>query len=268
MRRSETFSVGQRVDLEVELTAGTVALRAGVLGIVEVSIDSSMADSFDVSQLGDSISVRQGRRGRSARLVIDVPTGSDVVLKGVSVDVSCRGALGDLRVRTTSGDVEADDVVRADVSVASGNSRIGLVRDSATFNATSGDLSVQSVGGRLLAVLRSGDARVDEIAGDAEIETISGDATIRRFGGSSLSVRTVSGDMRIGLPSGIRVEPEIATLSGKVDLPQPADGRSGRKGPTTGDRRSVRLRLRSVSGDIRIDRVDPADHAHHADHAD
>jgi DUF4097 and DUF4098 domain-containing protein YvlB len=250
MRRNETFAVTQRIDLDIHVTAGSVVVRSGELGTVEVSVDSPTAESFDISQLGDSVFVRQGRRGRSARVVVDVPTGTDVAVKGTSVDVSCRGALGSLQVRAVSGDVEADDVVRADVSVASGDARIGLIRDAATFNAASGDVAVQSVGGRLAVVLRSGDVRVDDLAGDAEIETVSGDVTLRRFGGSSLAVRTVSGNMRVALPSGIRVQPEISTMSGKVDLPQPAPKASA------GERRSVRLRLRSVSGDIRIERAD------------
>jgi hypothetical protein len=51
------------------------------------------------------------------------------------------------------------------------------------------------------------------------------------------------------LPSGIRVEPEISTLSGNTRLP------TGSGIATDGPRRTVRLRIRTVSGDIRIDRL-------------
>jgi len=73
--------------------------------------------------------------------------------------------------------------------------------------------------------------------------------TIRRYTGASVAIRTVSGDVRVGLPSGIRVDPEISTMSGKVSLPPPADA------TTSGERRTVKVRLRTVSGDIRIERA-------------
>ena len=178
-----------------------------------------------------------------------MPTGTDVNIKGASVDVSSQGALGTLRVRSVSGDVRADDLVRAEVSIASGDTRLELVRNDATVKATSGDVFVRAVGGRLIATLASGDIQADDVAGDAEVETASGDVTIRRCTGSAVTVRTVSGDIRLGLPAGIRVDPEISTMSGKVTLPEP---------PSTAaddQRRSVRIRLRSVSGDIRIERA-------------
>ena len=152
-------------------------------------------------------------------------------------------------MRSASSDVEAEDLVRIDVSVASGDARIDLVRNDATFNATSGDVVVRSVGGRLSATLASGDLRIGDVGGDAEVGTASGDVVIGRCDGSSIAVRTLSGTIRLGLPTGIRVEPELSTMSGKVILPQPAAPSS------TTDRRSVRVRLRSVSGDIRIDRA-------------
>ena len=64
--------------------------------------------------------------------------------------------------------------------------------------------------------------------------------------GSDISVRSISGDVRLGLPSGIRVEADLSTVSGRAQLPEPA--------PTGGDRRPVRLMVKTVSGDIRLER--------------
>lgn len=249
MRRDQSFVVGQHVVVDIELPSGGVVLTAGQSGAVSVSVDSSSPDALDITQVGDSITIRARRRGRSARLAIDVPVGTDVNVKGASLDVVARGALGALRVRSASGDVSADDVVRADVTLASGDTRFEIVRDGADFRATSGDITLGRVGGRLSASLASGDLRVDEWGGDGDIETASGDVNIRRYTGASVGVRSVSGDVRLGLPSGIRVEPEISTLSGKVTLPTSAGTTDG------GERRPVRVRLRTVSGDIRIERA-------------
>jgi len=249
VRRDQSFTVGQHVVVDVELPSGSVLVTAGQSGTVSLSVDGSTPDALDISQVGDSIAIRAKRRGRSARLAIDVPVGTDVNVKGASVDIVARGALGALRIRSASGDVRADDVVRADVTLASGDTRFEVVRDGADFRATSGDITLGRVGGRLAASLASGDLRIEDLGGDCDVQTASGDVNVRRYTGSSLAVRTVSGDVRVGLPSGIRVEPEISTLSGKVSLPSPtADAAND-------ERRTVKVRLRTVSGDIRIERA-------------
>ena len=62
-------------------------------------------------------------------------------------------------------------------------------------------------------------------------------------------MRSISGDVRVGLPGGIRVEAEISTLSGRAVLPDPVPASD------LGDRRPVRLQLKTVSGDIRLERI-------------
>ncbi|MCU1365274.1 MAG: hypothetical protein JWN39_913 [Ilumatobacteraceae bacterium] len=252
MRRDERFTVGGHAQIEIELAGGSVTMRASESGSVSVQVESSGSSDIDLSQIGDTIAIRQGRRGRSARIAIDAPVGTDLWVRGSSIDVSTHGALGVVRSKTTSGDLQAEDVVRLDVAMSSGDARVGTVRDEAQVATASGDVVIRSVGGRLNVTLASGDLRVDQVGGDVEAGTASGDVTINRFGGSAIAVRTVSGDVRIGLPSGIRVDPQITTMSGSVRLP---DGPSP-VSSTSGERRQVRLRVRTVSGDIRIERAD------------
>ena len=238
--------------LDIELPAGSILLRAGAqrhgVGVdrrLDAPKRSTSARSATTSRSAPS------RRSRSARLAVDVPTGTDVNIKGASVDVSARGALGALRVRSASGDVSADDLVRADVTFASGDTRLDLVRNDADLQGNVGrrHRSRPSVAG-WSPRWRPATSRSTTSAGDAEVETASGDVTIRRCTGRAVAVRTVSGDVRLGLPTGIRVEPEISTMSGKVSLPEPPTD-----GAPTDERRPVTVRLRSVSGDIRIERA-------------
>ena len=93
--------------------------------------------------------------------------------------------------------------------------------------------------------LASGELRVDRCDGDVSVKSTSGSTRIGHCDGSEISVRSISGDVRMGLPSGIRVEADISTVSGKASLPEPA-------APTGGERRPVRLKLKTVSGDVRI----------------
>jgi hypothetical protein len=254
VRRDERFTVAGRARLDVNVPTGSIQVHAGDDGVVEVSIESTDTDQFEVTCIGNSVSVVQPSRwlmrSTTTRVVIRVPRLSDVEVRSASGDVELRGTLGAVRARTASGDVDAEHVGRLEANTASGNARVAAASGDASFNTASGDVSVGRVEGRLTASLASGDLRAEWTGGSVDVGTASGDVSIARCDGDEIVVKTVSGDIHLGLPAGIRVEPEIATLSGRTTLPQPA-GAAASDAP----RRVVRVRLRSVSGDIRIERV-------------
>ncbi|MDP9465487.1 MAG: DUF4097 domain-containing protein [Actinomycetota bacterium] len=253
MSRNERWQVGERPFLDVRVPVGTIEVHAGDAGVVQLTIDAGDVDDFEVFQAGDRISVRHPSRwrmrGRNSRLVANVPIGTDVEISSASGEIRLIGRLGVVRIRTASGDVEIDDAARLDVTTASGDVSCGAIGGEANISSVSGDCNLARVGGRLDATLTSGALRVDDCGGDVTVSSTSGDVRLARCGGSDIAVRSISGDMRLGLPSGIRVEAEISTMSGRATLPEPV--------PTSdsSDRRPVRLQLKSVSGDIRVERI-------------
>ena len=276
MRQDQSFAVGQHVVLDIELHGGSVLLTAGESGTVSVAVDGSTPDTLDITQVGDNIAIRATRRSRSARLAVDVPVGTDVSVKGASVDVVARGALGALRVRSASGDVRADDVVRADVTLASGDTRLEVVRDGADFRATSGDINLGRVGGRLAASLASGDILVAELAGDGGGVATGVAAAVRRARRRGpvtvrrrLAQRLDALDANVaGYGAQPHLDRSALAARGRVggrrqadlaahgrDLRVDADARRQPDATTSGERRTVKVRLRTVSGDIGIERA-------------
>lgn len=252
MRRQERFAVGEVARLDIDVAVGTVQFVAGPAGTIVVTLDAGAPDNFEVGHIGDTITVRSPSgwltRGGKVQLVVETPGGTDAVVNTAAGDVTSRAELGELRVRTSSGDVHVELARRLEAHSASGDLRVGDVVD-AQLSTASGDIRVRSATGRLGASSASGDITVERLGGTVEAATTSGDVRLQRCGADDITVKTVSGDVTIGLPSGIRVEPEISTLSGNTRMP------SGRPAPGDGPRRTVRLRVRTVSGDIRIDRV-------------
>jgi hypothetical protein len=258
VRRDERFVVDGRARLDINVPAGSIHVQVGEADAVSVSIDASDPEQFEVSCIGNAVSVVQPSRwlsrSRGTRVVVRGPSGSDVDVRTASGDIELRGTLGNVRARSASGDVDAEHVGRIDAHTASGDARVTEASGDASFNTASGDVSVGRVDGRLSASLASGDLRADRAGGSVDVGTASGDVSINRCDGDEIVVKTVSGDIHIGLPSGIRVEPEITTLSGRTTLPEPAPSTPA-PGGASASRRVVRLRLRSVSGDIRIERA-------------
>ena len=254
MKRQETFDVDGRVTLDVDVKSGSVEVRTGDTRRVAVSLDGDNVDEWDVEQLGNTITIRPSShrswRSRSIRILVETPVGSDVDVDSASADVTLGGELGAVRLRSASGDLRVDTAVRLDAASASGELRVRGVRTEATCSTASGDVDLGDVGGRLTISTASGDVRVASAADDLQIGTASGDVRVGRYDGSVINVKAISGDVRVGLPAGIRVEPDISTLSGRTTLPKPST-RS-----TSVDPRLVRVRLRTVSGSIDIERVD------------
>jgi DUF4097 and DUF4098 domain-containing protein YvlB len=256
MRRDEQFDVGEHAHLDVDVPSGVLQVIAGSgAGTIRVAVDASNVDGFEITRMGDTVAIAESARwlsrSRNVRIAVEVPAGTDVTARSASGEMSLRGRFGAVRLRTASGDIDVDEVDRLEVSTASGDARIGVVHGDAGFKTASGDVAVQSATGRLGASSASGDLTVRTVGGAVDVGTASGDVEIGRCDGNDISVKTVSGNIRLGLPAGIRVEPEIGTISGKVSLPAAAAAvRAGI------ERRIVRVRLRSTSGDIRISRID------------
>jgi len=253
MSRNESRQVGERPSLDVRVPVGTVEVYTGDAGVIQLAIDSTDADEFEIYQTGDRVSVRHpsrwGRRGRHTRIVAHVPIGTDIEVSSTSGEVRLVGRLGVVRVNTASGDIQVGDAAKLDATTASGGLSCGDVAGDVHISSVSGDCIVGRVGGRLDATLTSGDLRVEMCDGDVLISSTSGDVRVARCDGSDISMRSISGDVRVGLPGGIRVEAEISTLSGRAVLPDPVAA------PEVGDRRPVRLQLKTVSGDIRVERI-------------
>jgi hypothetical protein len=252
MTRIEEFDVGDRSQLDVAFGAGRVEVIAASPGRLRVSIDARDPDAFDVTRIGDTVTVREGSRRRSrihrAHILVEAPPGCDLTAQVGSADVIVRGSAGVVAVRSASGDLDVESASRVEFDTGSGDVRVGVVTDDARLSTASGDVTIESVTGSLDACTASGCVTARRVAGSVEIGTASGDVRLEQVAGDALAIKTLSGDIRLGLPAGIRVEPDIATLSGSVTLPTAAPASDA------GPRRPVRVRLSSMSGDIRIDR--------------
>ncbi|MEO6571553.1 MAG: DUF4097 family beta strand repeat-containing protein [Ilumatobacteraceae bacterium] len=253
MSRRETHEVGPHASLEIDVRTSAVEVRASVDERIQVDITGGTPDAWEIHVAGTRVSLREPTRAasRRARLYVEVPVGTDVEVRSTTGDVDLGGILGEVRVRSASGSVRADTVAGFEAHTATGDLRLGTCADEADATTVSGDVAIGTVGGRLQVSTASGDVRLDVVGDSARVGTTSGDVRLNRFDGADLSVKSVSGDISLGLPGGIRVEPDISTLSGRTRLPPPATTLA-----PPGGRRVVRVRLQSVSGDITIERAD------------
>lgn len=252
--RREEFTVGDQAALAIRLASGRVRIDEGPAGTVTISVDGSDADSFTVEQVGGRIVVEQpsgaGRWG-SHQVAVTAPPGVSVEARLASADLDAAAPLSGLRVEAASGGVRAHDVdgdVR--VKAASGDVQVRDVTGEIEITTASGDIRAGEVAGLVELNTASGACAVTAAAGPLSARTASGTIAVNRYDGADLQVRSISGDVRIGFPTGRTLDVDLSSLSGRVhnrfDLD---DGAGGGTGDATGH---ARVRVRTVSGDITI----------------
>jgi hypothetical protein len=247
--RKERFEVGDDCRLEVRLGSGGVRIVGGEAGVVEITLSgsSAMLDRITVEQRGSAVVVEvQGKNRRWSRvdLVAVVPDGIDADLKLGSGDLTIDPPLDSLRVGMAAGDVRARDVHGdADLKTASGDVTLGTVGGRLSAAGASGDLRVDRVDGDLDVNIASGDLRVGYLTGHGSVRTASGDVVVDRLDGPGITVKTLAGDVTLGIPPGRTLDVDLQSLSGRVVNrlePDPDAPRTGH----------ARIASKTVSGDV------------------
>jgi hypothetical protein len=146
---------------------------------------------------------RRHRGGGDAYLEIRVPQGSELEVQTVSAEIEVRDVLGRQRLRSVSGNVEAD-----------------LEQSEMQVETVSGDVTLRGHGkpANLRARTVSGNLTVDRGAGQVEAMTTSGDLILEVEPASDVRVRTTSGNLRLSgnlTPDG---EVEADTVSGELSV--------------------------------------------------
>jgi hypothetical protein len=233
----------------LQLGSGDVRVRGvdGEVVHVEDRHGNPIVDDFDIETGEGSLAVRarKGLRisvgsGRHATPDLDVrvPHGATIVVEAASSDIAAEDLDGDQRFQTSSGDIE-------------------LLRVSGTVSieAASGDVELLSTGRlRLKARTVSGDlaVRAGELA-EIVAATTSGDLTIagELAADGAHKIETVSGDAKLALAGGARVE--VSTVTGDVsaDVPHRFERTDGRRVLVVGDGQA-RIAVATMSGDVRV----------------
>jgi DUF4097 and DUF4098 domain-containing protein YvlB len=242
------FTVGDSpVMLRIAIRSGRVAVEPGKPGLVRLSVDTQ-DKTFEIRQRGDAI-VASGERGGRAYVTVNAPPSTDVEVSTASGDVNVGLPVGRLEVSSASGDVSFDSAQRLQVKSASGSIRGNQVEGEARCVTASGDIRIGQVLERADLSTASGDITIDQCTGTLSCATLSGDVRIDELTGPSLNVKAMSGGVRIGIRSRTRLDLDANSFSGRVKLPTPNPS------PEPPER-EISVKVRLVSGDLRIDRLD------------
>ena len=191
--------------------------------------------------------------GGDVEVRVTCPPGSNLDFGSGSADIRVDGDLGEVSVKTASGDVSLGDVAkRLQAKTASGDVFAGTIANGGQVVTVSGDVRLDGFESDLAARSVSGDVRIGWIRGPLQLSTTSGDVVLDSVESGEVRAQTVSGDARIGVGRGTRVFIDAASLSGdlssELDL-EDETPESEQAGPV------VPLHVKTVSGDVQIVRA-------------
>ena len=165
--------------------------------------DVRAAEQTEVTYAGGVLSVRTpkqryliGRTG-TVDVTVELPTGSRVDMTGAWAQVLGEGRLGEVRVKTSSGDVRLDSTGPLNLTASHGSITVDRVEGAAEITTSSGSLRVGLVDGSAVLKNSHGTTTVGSVTGELRVSGSNGDIDIARAE-DSVTARTAHGTLRVG----------------------------------------------------------------------
>jgi DUF4097 and DUF4098 domain-containing protein YvlB len=218
--------------------------------------NDTAVEATEVSFNGDTLEIASPqnsgglfRRDDGIDVIVKAPLDSSARIGVASASVECLGRYEELDVKTASGNVEIQDVTGdVTISSASGRASLGSVGGQLKVRTASGRLEVSDVGGAINAKTASGRMEIGNAGGDVKVKSASGRLEIDSVHRCTVSVKTVSGRVSVGVAPGTGVWLDLDSKSGNIKT-----GLDTSESPP--DHHDLTLEIRTTSGSIDIHRA-------------
>ncbi|MFD3656891.1 DUF4097 family beta strand repeat-containing protein [Streptomyces sp. 24-1644] len=208
-----SFDTPEPISATAHVEAGSIQFTAGdrLDTVVEVrprdpkkDQDVRAADQTEATYRNGVLNIRTpksnllglGRTG-TVDVTVELPTGSRIDMTGAWAQVLGEGRLGEVRVKTSSGDVRLDTTGPLKLTASHGSITVDRVDGKAEITTSSGSLRVGTVDGPAVLKNSHGSTTVGTATGDLRVNGSNGDIDIARAEGSVVAT-TAHGTLRVG----------------------------------------------------------------------
>ncbi|MCX5080941.1 DUF4097 domain-containing protein [Streptomyces sp. NPDC056121] len=225
-----SFDTPQPISVIANVAAGSIQFSASdrLDTVVEMrprdpkkDKDVRVAEQTEVTYANGVLTIRTPK-GRylvgptgSVDVTVELPTGSRIDTTGAWTQVLGEGRLGEVRVKTSSGDVRLDSTGPLQLTASHGTITVDHVEGLAEITTSSGSLRVGVVDGPAVLKNSHGSTTVGTAIGDLRVSGANGDIDIRRAE-SSVTATTAHGTLRVGDVA--RGTVQLETSYGAIDI--------------------------------------------------
>jgi DUF4097 and DUF4098 domain-containing protein YvlB len=206
-----SFATPEPISVTAQVDAGSIQFTAGDRSDTVVEVrprdpkkdqDVRSADQTEVTYASGVLTVRTpkqrylfGRTG-TVDVTVELPAGSHVDMTGAWTQVVGEGRLGQVRVKTSSGDVRLDATGPLQLTASHGSITVDRIEGMAEITTSSGSLRVGTVDGSAVLKNSHGTTTVGAATGDLRVRGANGDIAIARAEGS-VAATTAHGTLRV-----------------------------------------------------------------------
>ncbi|MBV2353922.1 DUF4097 family beta strand repeat protein [Streptomyces sp. J2-1] len=234
--------------------------------------DVRAADQTEVSYTNGVLTVRTPKAGLFGRtgtvdVTVDLPAGSAVEVSGSWAQVVGEGPLGEVRGKTTSGDMRFETTGPLQLTVSHGSVSVERVEGAAEITSSTGNIRVGTVDGPAVLKNSHGSTSVGAVTGELRVSGANGGIDVARAESSVLGttthghlrvtevvsgtveLKTSNGSIEVGVREGVAAWLDVSSTRGQVRNTLTASG-----APEQSEG-SVRVHARTSWGNIDVRRA-------------
>ncbi|GHB18521.1 MULTISPECIES: DUF4097 family beta strand repeat-containing protein [Streptomyces] len=206
-----SFDTPEPISATAHVDAGSIQFTAGDRSDTVVEVrprdpdkdqDVRAAEQTETTYASGELAVRTpkpnlfGRTG-TVDVTVELPTGSRIEVTGAWAQVLGEGRLGEVRVKTSAGDVRLDTTGPLRLTASHGSITVDRVEGPAEITTSSGSMRVGLVDGPAVLKNSHGTTTVGAVTGELRVSGANGDIEIRRAE-DSVTATTAHGTLRVG----------------------------------------------------------------------
>ncbi|MEW1912892.1 DUF4097 family beta strand repeat-containing protein [Kitasatospora sp. NPDC085895] len=243
-----SYDTPEPISAHAHVAAGSVRLTAGDRPETVVEVlpldpkkdrDVRAAEQAEVTFAGGVLTVRTKQRALigptgAVDVTVELPAGSHVDVTGSWTQVLGEGRLGEVRVKTSAGDVRLDttgplrltashgsitvDRVQgaAEITTSSGSVRVGTVEGPAVLKNSHGSTTVGAAFGELRVSGANGDIDIARAEGPVTATTAHGTLRVAEVASGAVQLETAYGAIEVGIRKGTAAWLDVSSERGQV----------------------------------------------------
>lgn len=224
-----SFDTSEAISVTAYVEAGSIQFTAGERLDTVVAVrprdpkrdkDARAAEQTEITYLSGVLTVRTPKSSPFGRpgivdVTVELPTGSHVDTTGAWTQVLGEGRLGEVRVKTSSGDVRLDTTGPLKLTASHGSITVDRAEGATEITTSSGSLRLGFVDGPAVLKNSHGTTTVGAATGELRVSGSNGDIEIRRAE-DSVTAKTAHGTLRVGEVT--RGTVELETAYGAIEV--------------------------------------------------
>ncbi|MFE1248733.1 DUF4097 domain-containing protein [Streptomyces sp. NPDC058766] len=224
-----SFDTPEAISVTAHVYAGSVQFVAGdrLDTVVEVrprdpkkDLDVRAADQTEITYASGALTVRTPKAGLLGRsgtvdVSVELPAGSHIDMTGAAGTVLGEGRLGEVRVKTTAGDVRLDTTGPLHLTSSHGSITVDRVEGAAEITSSTGNVRVGTLDGPAVLKNSHGTTTVGAVTGELRVNGAHGAVDIARAE-DSVTGTTTHGHLR--LTDVARGDVRLETSNGSIEV--------------------------------------------------